>query len=474
MPRVAIVAVPALLGGALVACAVNPVTGERELALISEEQEIAMGRDGAEQVSSSLGLVEDESVQQYVERIGLELAETSDRPDLPWQFGVVDDAVPNAFALPGGFIYVTRGMLALMDSEAELAAVLGHEIAHVTARHSVNQMSRAQLAQLGLGLGMILEPELQQFGDLANTGLSLLFLKYGRDDERQADELGFGYMREHGYDVREMADVFAALQSSSELAGGSAVPAWLASHPSPPERIAAVRERVDALDSASLGGTVDAERFMSALDGMTYGPDPRNGYFENGMFYHPELAFELAVPESWEKQNLASAVMAASPERDAVMQLRLAQGTPTEAARAFFGGEGVAELDSERARVNDRDAIVSRFEAQLQGGTARGFVAHIAHGGTTYRVLAYSPAGAFSARADTLRTLVTSFGPVSGEALEVEPMRLEVVEIDTDMTLEEFERRYPSAIPLEELAVINQVEGGSSVLEAGTRVKRVT
>src|SRR5690606_14611073 len=125
---------------------------------------------------------------------------------------VVDDPTPNAFALPGGFIYVTRGLMALMSTEAQLATVLGHEVAHVTARHHVTTMSRAQLAQIGLGVGGILFPDLQGVGALAGAGLQLVFLSYSRDAERQSDELGFRYALENGYDVREMSQVFASLQ----------------------------------------------------------------------------------------------------------------------------------------------------------------------------------------------------------------------------------------------------------------------
>ena len=175
-------------------CATNPVTGQRQLSLISEGQEIEMGREGAAQVEAQIGLVDDAALQQYVQRIGKALASKSERPNLPWNFGVVNDPTPNAFALPGGFIYVTRGLLPLMQNEAELATVIGHEIGHVTAKHSVTQMSNAQLAQIGLGIGSILAPAVaDRVGGLAGAGLQLLFLKYGRDDERQADELGFNY-----------------------------------------------------------------------------------------------------------------------------------------------------------------------------------------------------------------------------------------------------------------------------------------
>lgn len=464
------VAIALALGG----CAVNPVTGERELALISEEQEVAMGQQAAEQVEASMGFVADEALQSYVSRVGNELARDSERPDLPWEFHVVDDPVPNAFALPGGYIFITRGMANLMSSEAELAAVLGHEIGHVTARHSVNQLSRAQLAQLGLGLGTVLSPEIAQYGDLANTGLSLLFLKYGRDDERQADELGFRYMLDDGYDVREMDDIFAALQASGDLAGRSATPSWLASHPSEPERIEAVRERVAALDSPPQDLEVNAEEYLAQIDGLTYGADPRNGYFEEGMFYHPELAFQFRVPEDWQKQNLTSAVVAVSPEQNAALQLTLAPGGATEAARQFFSQEGIAEAGSDRTRINGRDAVVSRFEAQSSGGVVRGLVAHIEHGEATYRLVGYAPAGAFGQYGGLFEEVIESFGPVTeSSVLDVEPMRIDIVTLERDMTLEEFERNYPSAIPIEELAVLNQVESPTAALPRGTPVKRV-
>ena len=192
----------------LAGCATNPVTGRRQLALISEGQEVQLGRESAVQVSRELGLVPDSALQRYVQGIGGTLAAASERPALPWAFRVVDDPTPNAFALPGGFIFVTRGMLTLMNSEAELASVLGHEIGHVTARHQVTQISRAQLAQLGLGLGSVLMPELQGLGGLAGSGLQLLFLRYSRDAERQADALGFRYAVGQLYEAREMADVF--------------------------------------------------------------------------------------------------------------------------------------------------------------------------------------------------------------------------------------------------------------------------
>src|SRR5213595_4027039 len=177
------------------ACAVNPATGSRQLMLISESQEIAMGRDYDRQVGASIGLYPDSGLQRYLQQFGTRLAATSERPNLPWTFRVVDDPVVNAFALPGGFIYVTRGIFAHLNSEAELAGVVGHEIGHVTARHSVSQLSKQQLAQLGLAVGSIASPELGRYAGLAGQAFGVLFLKYSRDNESQADDLGLRYMR---------------------------------------------------------------------------------------------------------------------------------------------------------------------------------------------------------------------------------------------------------------------------------------
>src|SRR5687768_16095576 len=185
MRRAPRAAVALILIAGIPGCATNPATGRRQVMLVGENQEIEMGREADQQIGAAYGLYPDEDVQRYVAGLGKDLAAGSERPNLPWTFRVVDDPSVNAFALPGGFIFVTRGLLSHMTSEAELVSVIGHEIGHVTGRHSVEQLSKAQLAQVGLVAGMILSPELASgYGDLANTGLSLLFLKYGRDDER--------------------------------------------------------------------------------------------------------------------------------------------------------------------------------------------------------------------------------------------------------------------------------------------------
>lgn len=459
------------------ACARNPVTGERELVLISESQEIELGRQAYEEALQSIGVVEDDALQAYVQRIGEELARESERPQLPWTFRVVEDPTPNAFALPGGFIAVTRGLMGLMDSEAELATVLGHEIGHVTARHSVQQISRQQLGQIGLGVGMILFPSIQPLGDVLGGGLGLLFLKYGRDAERQADELGFKYALRENYDVREMPDVFRTLQRVGETEGRSPLPSWLSTHPYPAERIEAAEERLADPDIQAQLRTTQLARaeYLGRIDGLVYGENPRNGFFEGGVFYHPDLRFRLTFPEGWPTQNLPRTVAAASPEQDAVAQLELAQATSSSAAaRQFFGQEGIQGGDVRRETISGLPAVVGYFQAQTQQGAVTGIASFIEHGGRVYRILGYGASNRFGQYDRTFQRVIGSFAPVTDpRILGVQPRRIDIVRIERSMTLAEFNRTHPSVVPIEDLELINQVAGADARLAAGTRVKRV-
>ena len=465
-----------LAAGPLAGCARNPVTGNRELALVSESQEIQLGRQSAQEVAASLGLVEDEALQQYVQEIGARLAADSERPNLPWTFRVVEDPTPNAFALPGGFIFVTRGMMTLMNSEAELASVLGHEIGHVTARHSVQQISRAQLGQLGLGLGAILAPEIaQQYGQLASTGLQLLFLKYGRDDERQADELGFRYALNESYDVREFADVFAQLQRLGEGSESSPVPSFLATHPDPGERVQTAQQRVAALQQPLTNAVNDRAEYLRRIERMAYGENPRNGFFREGEFVHPDLRFRLAFPQGWRTQNLPQAVVAVSGQQDASIQLTLSQAAdPTTAARGFLSQQGVQAGRTFQEQINGVPAAGSYFQAQTQQGVLEGLVAYFTHGGRTYELLSYAPAGRYANYDAAVRAMIGSFRPLTDPALlNVRAPRVDVVRLDRAQSLAAFNARSPSTISITELALINGVTDPNATLPAGTMVKRV-
>ena len=267
MRRTAKAGFPLVLLLWLASCAVNPATGQRQLSLMSEGQEIQMGREADPEIVASMGLYPDEDLQAYVQELGEALASRSERPDLPWTFRVLDDPLINAFALPGGYIYVTRGIMAHFESEAELAGVLGHEIGHVTARHSVNQISKAQLAQIGMGVGMILAPELQQYEWLASASMQLLFLKFGRDDEHQADELGVRYMGRVGYDPAQLSGVMAMLGQVTREGGGGP-PEWLSTHPNPENREEAILEMAETAEVALEPALVRRDVYRQLLDGI--------------------------------------------------------------------------------------------------------------------------------------------------------------------------------------------------------------
>jgi predicted Zn-dependent protease len=468
-------AAPLLAVASLVAgCAVNPVTGQRQLALITEAQEIEMGRQTAEQAVRSMGLVDDPALQQYITTLGQALARESERPALPWSFQVVDDPTPNAFAAPGGFIFITRGLLGMMRNEAELVSVLGHEIGHVTARHSVTLISRAQIAQIGLGVGAVLSPTIARLGDLAGGGLSLLFLHYGRDAERQADDLGFRYMTEQGYDPRQMVNVFAALQRSGELSGQSPLPSWLASHPNPGERMQRIQQQIAQVPQDLDRTRVGTDDYMARLEGLVFGVNPRNGFFRDGQFLHPDLRFQMSFPQGWQTQNMAQAVLAGSPQQDALIQLTLAAGTPDQAANAFFGQQGVASERVSRQTINGLSAVTGYFRARTEQGELGGFAGFISLDNRTYQVLAYTPVGQLGRYDQVFRSVVGSFARLTDpQALAAQPNRITVVRVTEPMTLAQFNQRFPSQIPIEELALINQLEGPTAQIPANYRMKRV-
>ncbi len=458
----------------LTACPVNPATGERQFMLISESQEIAMGREGAQQVAASYGLYEDPDLEEYVSQIGLDLAAKSEKPNLPWSFQIIDDVIVNAFALPGGFIFVTRGILAHFNSEAELAGVLGHEIGHVTARHSAEQISRAQAAQLGVGVGYIFLPEIAAYGDLINASLGLLFLNFGRDDERQSDDLGFRYMRRGGYDPTKMVDVFDMLGRVSTAAGGGGLPAWWSTHPDPGERRERMEQRL-----AEVGGAADGEvgrtRYLQMIDGLMFGENPRNGFFRGSTFLHPELRFQITFPEEWRTQNMAQQVLALSPNEDAVIQLTLAEeASAAEAADTFFSQSGIQLGRFSRAPINGLPARTGYFSATASDSTQfSGLAVFIEYRELVYKILGYTLADRWDTYADGFRGTVGSFHRLNDRAaLDAQPARLEIVRTDREMTLAQFAERYPSTVEIETLELINGV-GADETIATGTLVKRV-
>ena len=289
-----------LAAGLAAGCATNPVTGKRELAFMSEAQEIATGKQLDTEVRQEMGVYDDTALQQYVEDIGLRLAAKSHRPGLPWHFAVVDVPAVNAFALPGGFIYVTRGIMPFLDNEAELAGVLGHEIGHVTARHAVQSFTRSTGVGLGLLLGGIFVPEIQPFSDLAQTGLGVLFLRYSRDDEREADRLGAEYAGQTGWEPSAVPHFLSTLGRIDEASDRRGIPNWLSTHPQPEDRVQRLEDAVRKVRASApdTKWATNRDDFMRRIDGLVYGDNPADGIVRGNAFLHPDLRLALEFPRA--------------------------------------------------------------------------------------------------------------------------------------------------------------------------------
>lgn len=445
------------------ACATNPATGKKQIMLVGEAQEIAMGQEADKEVASSLGLYPDDALQAYVATLGKELAAKGERPSLPWTFRVVDDAAVNAFALPGGYIYVTRGILTHLNSEAELASVIGHEIGHVTARHTVSQISKSQLATLGLVAGMIVSPELARFGDLAQAGMQLMFLKFGRNDEQQADDLGLRYMTREDYDPREMVEVFSVLDRLDQTSGEGRLPAWLSTHPAPANRAQRIQSEIQA---QHLSGTrVEAPDFLQRVDGMVFGENPREGFFEGGTFFHPDLRFQLRFPSGWKTQNQKQAVGAISPQQDAIVVMTLVPGrSADQAANEFLRQQGLRPAGAERTSVHGLPAVTGLFEAVADQTPIAGRVTFVEHGDKVYRLLGYTPSTRWGSYDRVFSESLASFAPLTDRRyLDVQPKRVKVVSVPQPLTVDELGRRNGATVPADVLALINQVAPGASL-----------
>ncbi|HEV8150122.1 MAG TPA: M48 family metalloprotease [Gemmatimonadales bacterium] len=461
-----------LLGG----CATNPATGKNEISLVSESQEISLGEQTAAAARAAIGDYPDSAIQRYVRSVGIRLAARTERPALPWNFEVVDDPEVNAFAAPGGKIFVTRGILSYLGSEAELAGVLGHESGHVTARHTAREITRQQLFGIGLIAGSILSSRVAQSAGAIQQGLQLLFLSYSRANEAQADELGFRYMRRLSYDPREMTRTFETLGRVEHLSGGGKVPTWAATHPDPGDRLKKAQERAAAVPADSLQrAVVNRESYLRVIDGIVFGVNPRQGYFEGTRFLHPELRFRIDFPSGWQTQNQADAVLAVSPQNDAALQLSLGGSESPEALlQKFAQQQGVQSGNAQRLNVNGNSAITAEFQAQDAQGTAlAGRVMYLAYGGTTYQLLGYSTAARYGSYSGAIARAMQSFAQLTdSDALNKQPVHLALVRLPRAMTIEEFYRQYPSPVRMEIIAAINGVEAGAT-LPAGMLAKRV-
>lgn len=349
-------------------CAVNPVSGKRELMLLSEKEEIQLGRETDVQIINQYGIYEDPKMTAYLNNICQRLARVSHRPHLTYHFKILNASVVNAFAVPGGYVYFTRGILATINSEAELASLIGHEIGHITARHSAKQYSKAQMAQLGLGVGAIFIDSSILTG-LAQNLAGLLFLRFSRDNEREADDLGVEYASQVSYDATQMASFFEMLEKMNPGSDRSGLPGWFSTHPSPENRVQKVREKAKEWQQKlpQKDWIINRDIYLRQIDGLIFGDDPRQGYVEENVFYHPEKRCQFPVPAKWKLNNKPSQIQMVSEGQDAfILFSGSIFASSTEAASVFITNSGARVIRSDAIQINSLPSqrVISEIQSQ--------------------------------------------------------------------------------------------------------------
>lgn len=465
-------------------CQTNPVTGKKDVMFMSESQEIALGKEADPQIVAEFGLYEDPKLQSFINEKGQQMAAISHRSNLTYNFKIVDSPVINAFAVPGGYVYFTRGIMAHFNNEAQFAGVLGHEIGHIAARHSAQQQSKSILAQGGLLLGMILSPTVAQMGQEVSQGLGLLLLKYGRDAERESDRLGVEYSTKIGYDADEMADFFLTLQRKQEESG-QALPSFLSSHPDPGDRyntvhkLAAEEKKKQNLTNAH----VNRNSYLKMIDGMVYGEDPKQGFVENSVFYHPELKFQYTIPTNWSYQNSPQQVQMAPKDGSAMMVLTLAPGANLEeAAQQTLERYQLQAVEAKQVTVNGLPAVAmvaeqqpQQQQQQQQQQSIRTLIYLIQLDKNIYSLMGITAANNFNNYFQLFSNSMQSFKQLSDpDKLNRKPERIHIVTVSQATTLNQALRnnKIPDA-RLNEFAVLNGMQL-TDQLPAGTMIKVIS
>jgi predicted Zn-dependent protease len=410
-------------------CATNPATGRRQVILMSEAEEVQLGKQSDAEVRKQMGLYEDAELQQYVRSVGDRLARAAHRPALPWSFAVVDEPAVNAFALPGGYIYLTRGIMPFLRDEAELAAVMGHEIGHVDARHQAAAYSRQTLAGGGLAILGILVPETQPLQGVASVAFGLMFLKHGREDELEADRLGVGYSAASGWDPQGMTGLLGTLARLDEASGSRrGVPNWALTHPPAADRVTKVEEAVTTSKTSSSTAT-NKSQFERALDGVVFGDSREKGIVRGNDFLHPVLGFALRFPQGWDIVNTNEQVVARENEESnvaIVLQLATASGNVQQAAQTGMAKAGFRETSGQRTDINGLPAYVGLYEGVMNNTRVAVRAAHIQAGGRVYLVAGVAPASQFNRADDSFQRAILSFRTLSRqEAERIQPNRVD-------------------------------------------------
>ena len=397
-------------------CAVNPVTGRQNFVTMSESDEIRTGKQADADVRKEYGVYDNPALQRYVNDIGQRLARKSHRANLEYHFTIVDSPEINAFALPGGYIYITRGIMAYLSSEAELAAVLGHEIGHVTARHAVRQQSASMAAGIGIALGSILVPDLRSQGaqDLLNQFGNALISGYGRDHELEADRLGAEYLARAGYDPQAMVKVIGILKNQELFDAQIAreegrepmhYHGLFATHPDNDTRLKEVVSEADRL--AQPGADDHQAAYLAQINGLVFGDSPSQGIARGNRFLHGELGFALDFPPGWKIKNQPDKVVASSPGNDALIELQMAgpaRGAPADFLRRNIRLDAGSELDT--SPINGLPAAV--ISGTRQGKPIRAGAVYLKEKTFVLAATAKSPA-IYNRYRESMSATITSF-----------------------------------------------------------------
>lgn len=406
-------------------CAQNPVTGSKDFVLMSEQQEIQMGAEAHKDVLKEYALLDNPPLQDYVNEVGQRLAKQSHRPNLKWHFNVVDSADVNAFALPGGYIYVTRGIMAYLNSEAELAGVIGHEIGHVTARHGVRQQSASTAVGLGAVLGSILVPGMnnQAGASLLQTLGQALTSGYGREHELESDRLGAEYLAKSSYNPQAMIAVIGVLKNQelfdAELAKqeGREPRRYHGTFTTHPSNDARLKQVVGEAGKYTVDNPREGRNeFLQKMAGVHFGDSPEQGVIRNNLFMHEKLGLAVQFPAGWRMQNRPDRVAAMSPKGDAMVELRPGpkQGKPIDALQKGL------KLDS-GARYDNGD--ISGYPAAFAAGAQQGkpvLVAAVAFSGAQYLIAGMAKdAAVYNRERTTLRTAINSFHALTEQQRQI-------------------------------------------------------
>jgi len=441
-------------------CAMNPVTGKKQFVMMSEGQEIAMGKEADPEIIAFFGSYDDPRLQRFINEKGQEMVKVSHRPKLAYEFKIVDSPVVNAFAVPGGYVYFTRGIMAHFNNEAEFAGVLGHEIGHITARHSVIQQRNAMLGQLGIIAGVILVPELSQFVEPLSAGMQLAMMSFGRDAERQSDKLGVEYSSRIGYDATEMAGFFKTLERQEKAGGGEKIPEFLSTHPSPEERNITVAKLAEEWKTKLklTNPKINREAYLQRIDGLILGEDPKQGFVENNMFYHPGMKFQFSIPGDWKLQNTPQQVQMAPASGDALLMFTIAgKGGLEETANQLLEQYKLTLVESKKESINGLNSILMVADQVQEKGTIRLLSGLIQYEGNIYSLMGISELSKFNNFQSSFLSTIRNFKQLTdSEKLNRKPEVIRIKTVPQQMTLQAALQNFNMpANRFEELAILN-------------------